>query len=75
MKFPARLKELRLQFGCTQKSMADICGITERAYRNYELGRNEPSIDNLIKMADLFHVSVDYLICRDMPENPLVNTK
>lgn len=75
MIFPQRLKQRRLMFGLTQKMVAETLGISERAYRNYEIGRNEPSIEYLIKLADLFHVSIDYLVGHDLPEQSLVDSE
>lgn len=38
--------------------------ITERAYQNYELNRREPKVEILVRIADLFEVSLDYLCGR-----------
>ena len=67
MSFHEQLKELRKMHHFTQKQMATLLSITERAYRNYELGRNEPSISDLVQMADVFNVSLDYLVDRNYP--------
>ena len=66
MNFPARLKELRLMHAMTQKSMATMLGITERGYRNYEIGAREPELSILIRLADYFHVSLDCLVGREL---------
>ena len=62
MNFSQKLKQLRLLLGCTQAQMANLLGITVRGYRNYELGSREPELSILIKLADYFNVSVDYLL-------------
>lgn len=49
-----------------QKDMADLAGITLRAYQLYEQGKTEPKIDVLIKFADALDVSLDYLVGRDV---------
>lgn len=67
MTFATNLKQFRMMFGLTQRHLAEFLGITERAYRNYELGRNEPSLSDLIRMADLFNVSLDRLVGREFP--------
>ena len=59
-----RLKELRKELKKTQKDVAAFLNITQSCYQNYEAGDTEPSIDNLIKLADLFSVSLDYLCGR-----------
>ena len=43
--------------------MANILGYGYTAISNYESGRNEPSINDLKKIADFFNVSLDYLLC------------
>jgi len=75
MEFHKNLKMWRLAMNLTQKNMADLLGISDRGYRNYENGRNEPSISDLIKLADLFGVSLDVLVGRDFPKSTLVNTE
>lgn len=56
------LTALRRQKGLTQQEMADFLKISKPTYNHYENGRYEPNIENLIKLADFFHCSVDYLI-------------
>lgn len=75
MEFNSNLKKLRLVFGATQKEMADFLGITDRAYRNYELGRNEPSLSDLIRIADFFNVSIDGLLGRTLAQDTLMDLK
>ena len=59
-----RLKECRKEKGLTQMQVAIYCDITETAYQNYELMRREPKLDILIRIADLYEVSMDYLTGR-----------
>lgn len=59
-----RLKECRKQKGLTQAQVAIYCDITEKAYQNYELSTRQPKIDILVRIADLFGVSLDYLTGR-----------
>lgn len=59
-----RLKECRKEKGYTQWQVAVYCDITEKAYQNYELMTRQPKIDILVKIADLFEVSIDYLVGR-----------
>ena len=60
--FKKILKLLRQQNKLTQKSLGTALGYGYTAVSNYESGRNEPSINDLIKLADFFNVSVDFLI-------------
>lgn len=58
------LKQLRKNEHLTQQKMADLCGITLRSYQNYENGLREMSYNSLIKLADFFNCSTDYLLGR-----------
>lgn len=64
MLFRYRLKALREDADLTQQSLADKLHITRQALSNYENTNREPSYDVLIKIADYFNVSLDYLLCR-----------
>ncbi|MBQ3592896.1 MAG: helix-turn-helix transcriptional regulator [Clostridia bacterium] len=59
-----RLKQCRIEKGLTQNQVAIYCDITEKTYQNYELMTREPKIEILIKIADVFNVSLDYLVGR-----------
>ena len=59
-----RLKPLRREKGKTQKEMADFLDVTERHYQRMEYGYiNVPSL-TLMRLADYFQVSADYLLGR-----------
>ncbi len=60
-KFKERFKALRTSQGIRQVDVASHLGITPQAVSNYASGR-EPDYDTLISLAELFGVSVDYLI-------------
>ncbi|MBQ8615742.1 MAG: helix-turn-helix transcriptional regulator [Clostridia bacterium] len=60
-----KLKEFRIKLHLTQQQVADSIGINQRTYSGYENEQSEPSIENLIKLAKLFGVSVDTLIGND----------
>ena len=59
-----RLKSLRLQSGVTQKAIADGIGVTPVSVQRFEYGSAKPKLDTVIKIADFFKVSVDYLLGR-----------
>ncbi len=63
-KFQARLLEQRTLHKLTQCQIAKYLHITQPSYIRYENGTAEPSIDTLIRLADLFDVSLDYLCGR-----------
>lgn len=56
------LKELRLQAGMTQKDLAAKIGVTKCVISYYELSERSPSPEVLIKLANIFHVTTDYLL-------------
>lgn len=64
MNFAERLKELRMQRQTSQKDIANQIGISTTQYQNYEYGIHEPTVKNLISLADYFNVSIDYLVGR-----------
>ncbi|MBQ3022618.1 MAG: helix-turn-helix transcriptional regulator [Clostridia bacterium] len=59
-----RLRECRKEKGYTQNQVAIYCDITEKTYQNYELMTREPKLEILIKIADLFGTTIDYLVGR-----------
>ena len=59
-----RLRSCRKELGLTQMEVAVYCDITEKAYQNYELMTREPKLEILIRIADRFCVSLDYLTGR-----------
>ncbi len=66
--FSEMLNQTRKTKGITAQKMADQLGIGLRSYRNYESGDRQPSLEMLVKIADILEVSIDYLLCRT--ENP-----
>ena len=66
-----RLKELRNQKKLTQADVAAHLQVARESYSRYESGEREMPYDSLILLAELFGVSVDYILGRD-DKNPLV---
>ncbi|MBQ8292155.1 MAG: helix-turn-helix transcriptional regulator [Clostridia bacterium] len=62
--FQKRLYEQRKLNGLTQRELAEKLGIAQPSYVRYENGTAEPNYENLVKLADTFDVSVDYLLGR-----------
>ena len=58
------LKQLRLSEQKTQKEIAEIINTTQYTYSNYETGYTQPTIETLVKLADYYNVSIDYLVGR-----------
>lgn len=62
MEFSERLKKLRKDTGLTQVDVASKMGISQQAYASWERGVKKPTQDNLVKIAQILNVSVDYLV-------------
>lgn len=64
-----RLREIRKQRGVSQLKLAMDLHTNQNTISRYETGEREPGIAELIKLADYFDISVDYLLGRtDVPE-------
>lgn len=59
-----RIRELREDHDLTQVQMGKILSCSERVYSNYERGELDIPTEILIKLADFYEVSVDYLLNR-----------
>ncbi len=60
--FGKRLKELRLEKGLTQQRLGKIFNLCHQTISSWEKGLREPNLDDLLKIAKFFDVSVDYLL-------------
>lgn len=66
-----RLQQLRSEKNLLQKDIAKDNNLSLRAYQYYERGQSDPTSKVLIKLADYFNVSLDYLVGRS--DNPKIN--
>lgn len=62
--FSERVRALRKEHGLKQREMAEVCGTQPRAYQSYEYGKSFPEVPGLVRLADFFNVSLDYLMGR-----------
>ena len=58
------IRNLRIDHGLTQKQIAEVLNVKQNTYSQYEIGVLNYPIDVLIKLADYYGVSVDYLLGR-----------
>ena len=58
------LKELRIERGLTQKSLAQALSVTIPTLSHWECNYQEPSYKDLVRLCDYFDVSADYLLGR-----------
>ncbi|AJY73981.1 helix-turn-helix domain-containing protein [Paenibacillus beijingensis] len=68
MDIGTRIAKLREDRGWTQEQTAVTLGISRAALSHYEKNRREPDTDTLTKFADLYSVTIDYLVGRT--DNP-----
>ena len=69
--FAVRFKELKEKKNITYTEIANQLGLKRRAVQCYPEGSAKPDFEGLIALADLFDVSIDYLVGRT--DNPKVN--
>ena len=68
MNYVKRLRDLREDHDMTQQEVADYLNTSQTMYARYERGANELPIRHLIRLSELYNVSVDYLLC--LTDNP-----
>jgi len=57
-----RLEDLRIDHDLTQQQIADLLQCKREVYRRYEKGTRTIPIDFLIRLAEFYHVSIDYIV-------------
>lgn len=62
--FPDRLRKLRERKRMSRAALGECCGMSKNVIGQYERGEREPMASSLVKMADFFEVSTDYLVGR-----------
>lgn len=63
-----KIKELRILNRYSQKQIAELLDMQVTQYRRYENGERSIPIEVIIKLADIYDVSIDYLVGREEPE-------
>ena len=61
-KFGNRLYELRKQSGLTQRALAGILHVSDKAVSRWETGASKPETQTIRKLAELYHLSIDELL-------------
>lgn len=70
-----RIAELRENKGWTQEELSAAIGISRASLSHYEKDRRKPNLETLTRLADIFHVSIDYIIGRRVHPGPRQNVK
>ena len=68
--FVQRLKEIRAKKDISQSSLADFVGLSQQAIAKWETGKATPDPEMLVKLADFFGVTIDYLLAREDKPDP-----
>ena len=68
-----RIKELRKAKNMKQVELANAISVSQAALSGYETGKYEPDFDTLQRIAEFFHVSIDYILGRD-EKKPVAET-
>ena len=66
IKLPERLLNLRLERNLSQKSLVNEMGLALNTYVRYERGEREPTASVLVRIADFYNVTTDYLLGRSI---------
>lgn len=64
IKMHENIKSFREAKHMTQSEIAQQIGVTQQAYQYYESGKRQPSIETLIRLANIFETSIDILVGR-----------
>lgn len=62
MTFRETIKNLRIERGYSQTTLANLLNISRSTESDWETGRSEPSLQDLLNVSELFDISIDYLI-------------
>ena len=58
-----RIRDIRNDWGLTQKQIAKILHVSQNTYSQYEIGTSRFPLDAVVKLAEFYEVSMDYLVC------------
>lgn len=67
------LRRLRTDHDYTQTQIGDKLNISRQAYSNYETGKRIPDLDILIRIADIYHVTLEQLILQPCSGTGVIN--
>lgn len=70
MKFQ-RIQDLRIDSDLSQKKIGEILHISQRSYSHYETGSRNIPIEMLIRLADYYDTTIDYLVVRTDNKEPI----
>ena len=68
-----RIKKLREEFQYTQQELADKINGAKSTIAMYENETRKPSLEILVKLSEIFHCSIDYILCKTDIRNAIAN--
>lgn len=69
----ANLRRLRTDHNYTQTQIAEMLNISRQAYSNYETGKRIPDLDMVIRLADIYHVTLEQIITQNLSGKGVIN--
>ena len=66
-----RIEDLRIDSDLSQKQISEVLHISQRSYSHYETGTRGIPVEILIKLADYYNTSIDYLVGRTDNKRPV----
>ena len=63
-----RIRDMRVDRGLTQRQIAELLNVSQNTYSQYEIGVTRYPLDAVIKLAEYYNVSIDYLV--GLSDNP-----
>jgi transcriptional regulator with XRE-family HTH domain len=66
-----KLRLLRNEKGITQEELGKLFDLAKQSISGYETGDNDPPIDTLVKLADFYNVSLDWLLGKTIVRTPI----
>ena len=66
-----QIQKLRIEKGLTQERFAEFMEVSRQSISKWELGQAVPDVDKIIRMSELFDVSTDTILLRNVPAETL----
>lgn len=66
-----RIQDLRIDSDLSQKQLGEVLHISQRSYSHYETGSRRIPIEMLIRLADYYDTTIDYLVGRTDNKEPI----
>ncbi|RVU54319.1 helix-turn-helix domain-containing protein [Anaerosphaera multitolerans] len=75
MRLNERLEKLRKDKGLSQEEVSNYLGVSRRTISKWEKGTSNPDLNNIVKLGELYNVSMDYILKGNGKEEVDINTE